>query len=92
MKYAKLIDDNIYYAPRKVNYEDKIIYNPTDDIILELGYKEVEYTDQPIVEEGYIAVEGWEELEDKIKQIWTIEKGSDEIDDYEALNIILGGL
>lgn len=92
MRYAKLINGVINFAPRKIKYEDTIIYNPTDDTLLELGYKEVEYTEQPVVEEEYVAIEGWEELEDKIKQTWTIEKGSDEIDDYEALNIILGGL
>lgn len=72
MKYAKLIDDEIVYAPRKLRGPKYTIYNPTPEQLLEFGYKPVRYTEPPETEPGYIAVEGWTETADEIVQTWTI--------------------
>ena len=90
MNYAKLIDGAIVYAPRKLPVGEYTVYNPTPEMLIADGWKPVVYTDPPVVAEGFVAVPGWEERENEIVQIWTIEQDSGEIDDSEALNIILG--
>ena len=73
MKYAKLIDGEIHYAPRKLRLETYTVYNPTPEMLIAEGYKPVRYTDPPEVEPGYVAVPGWEETETEIVQVWTVE-------------------
>ena len=97
MKYAKLINNYPLFAPNPITVGDRQIGNPPYDedgrnpTYEAEGYKKVVYTDEPETEPGYIAVPGWEETEKEIVQTWTIEQDSGEIDDSEALNIILGG-
>ena len=91
MRYAKLIDGQIQFATRKLTVGEYTVYNPTPEMLIAEGYKPVVYTEPPTVEPGFVAVPGWEERENEIVQIWTIEQDSGEIDDSEALNIILGG-
>ena len=73
MRYGKLIDGNIVYAPRKLRGDEYTVYNPTEEQLTEAGYKPVTYTDAPVVEPGYIAVPGWTETETEIVQTWTVE-------------------
>ena len=73
MKYVKLIDGEIVFAPNPIKVNNYYIGNPSGEIYKSQGYKELEYTDPPEVEDGYEAISGWEELEDKIVQIWTTE-------------------
>lgn len=73
MKYAKLIDGAIRFAPNPIVIADRQIGNPPDEVYLSEGYKPVTYTDPPETEPGYIAVPGWEETEEAIVQIWTEE-------------------
>lgn len=73
MDYAKLIDGNLIFAPRKLPVGDAVVYNPTPEMLTEAGYKPVVYTDPPVVAEGYMAVPGWEEQADEIVQTWTVE-------------------
>lgn len=94
MIYAKLIDGHIQYAPKKIKDGDTVIYNPPAEVLLEEGYLPVRTTRPPDVEEGYIAVSGWEQTEDEIVQTWTIvvdpywnEASPDDI--AEALEAIL---
>lgn len=91
MKYAKLIDGVISFAPRTVVVGDRQIGNPRPETLIELGYKPVTYTDPPTVEEGYIAVPGWTETEEAIVQTWTVEEEPDEVDADRALEILFGG-
>ena len=73
MIYAKLIDGNLVYAPRKLPVGNFVVYNPTPEMLTDAGYKPVHYTDPPVVAEGYVAVPGWEEQAEEIVQIWTVE-------------------
>ena len=91
MNYAKLINNQLQDAPNPIFIADRQIGNPPGEVYEEQGYKPVTYTDPPEVEPGFIAVSGWEERENEIVQIWTMEQDSGEIADSEALNIILGG-
>ena len=74
MRYAKLIYGYPQYAPRKVHYHNKWIYNPPADILIELGYKEVQFADYPSEEpdEGYYWEETWRETQNKIIQEWVL--------------------
>lgn len=56
------------------------------------GYKPFAYADEPDAPEGYHTAYFWNETEDSFEQTWEIVKdGEDELTDYEALAIILGG-
>ena len=72
MKYAKLIDGNLVYAPRKLPVGETVVYNPTPEMLTDAGYKPVVYTDPPVVEPGYEAVYGWVDDGDEIRQVWTV--------------------
>ena len=86
MRYAKLIDGNLVYAPRKLTVGENTVYNPTEEMILDAGYKPVVYTDAPETDPGYEAVHGWYDDGDSIREVWTVvektEFNGDEAMDY----------
>ena len=90
MKYAKLIDGAISYAPNPIVIGDRQIGNPPGEVYLSEGYKPVIYTEPPEVEPGYIAVPGWYDEGDAIREVWTIIEEPDEIDEGRAYRIISG--
>lgn len=70
---AKLIDGAISYAPRKIIIDGKTIFNPTDTLLKEQGYKDVETAEAPTVPaQTQQAVSSWQEQEDKIVQTWEL--------------------
>ena len=94
MRYAKLIDGVIYYAPKKIQDGDTVTYNPTPEMLLPLGYLPVVTTNPPEIPEGYYADYHWEEQDGEIVQVWEIvedpyyyDATPDEI--AEALEVIL---
>ena len=72
--FAKL-DPNghLHIAPRKVETEEEIIYNPPEEVLRALGYKLVVFTEEPEAPEGYFAVSDCEETETEIVQVWRLE-------------------
>lgn len=72
--YGTLINGILRLAPKKVIYEDSLIFNPPDSVYEALGYYPVIYTDAPEVEEGYMPVSHWEEQDGAIVQAWEIEE------------------
>ena len=91
MTYAKLINNQIQFAPNPIIVGDRQIGNPPGEVYEVQGYKPVTYTDSPEVEPGYIAVPGWEEQAEAIVQTWTIEEEPDEVDAERAMEILFGG-
>ena len=89
MRYAKLIDGKIIFAPRKLVGETTTVYNPTPEMLMAEGYKPVRFTEPPEVPEGYIAVPSWQDEGFEIVQVWHIEEAPDEIDAEEAMEILL---
>lgn len=87
--YAKLIDGMLHFAPRKIKNGDSTTYNPTGEMLEELGYLPVTFTDPPETEPGYYAVSEWEEVDGTIVQRWHVEEA--EPTDEEILSILLGG-
>lgn len=92
--YARLINNILYRAPKKLIIGDNAVYNPADEQYRNAGYKPVEYSEPP-----YDAPEGqhWEgafvDGEEAITQEWTLVDDPPETDisPEEALDIILGG-
>lgn len=88
MKYAKLIEGEIYFAPRKIKHGDSITYNPTAEMLLPLGYLPVRFTDAPETDIKHIPVCTWTQTDTEIIQQWHIEEA--EISAEDALAILMG--
>lgn len=86
--YGKLIDGVLELAPRKIKHGDSITYNPPAEMLTELGYLPVRFTDPPVVEEGYEAVSSWEEIDGEIVQQWEVVVSEPTAE--ELLAILLG--
>ena len=70
---AKLIGGALSYAPRKIIIDGKTIFNPTDTLLKEQGYKDVETAEAPeISTQTQQAVPTWQEQENKIVQSWEV--------------------
>lgn len=72
--YAKLQNNTLQIAPKQVQWEGQTVINPSEDILLALGYLPVQYTDPPAVDDGYYAVPRWTQTETAIVQEWTVAK------------------
>lgn len=89
--YAKLISGALQTAPKHITIGNKNIWNASAEQMLSVGYKMVVFTDAPEAPEGYYYESGWEEKADTIEQTWTLVELPDDIDEYEAYQIIVGG-
>lgn len=90
--YGKLNDGDLKIAPRKLNGDGVVVYNPHAEMYRAQGYKPVEFTDAPESPEGFYYESGWEETAESIVQTWTLVPLSDDIDEVEAFDIIFGGV
>lgn len=93
--YAKLINGTLRSAPKKVDYNGKTIFNPTEEILLDMGYLSVTYTDMPAdAPEGQHYESSWSQTGTEIVQEWTLADNPAEVElelsADEALNIIMG--
>lgn len=89
--YGKLIEGNLQIAPKKLNGDGVVVYNPPAEMYLEQGWKPVTFVDPPEAPSGYCCESGWEEQTDAIVQTWTLTPLPDDIDEAEAYDIIFGG-
>lgn len=70
---GKLVNGAISYAPKKIIVDGKTIFNPSETLLKEQGYKDVETSSAPAVSaQTQQAVPGWTEQEDKIAQTWEL--------------------
>lgn len=65
MRYAKLENNILIYAPNPITKDGKNIYNPSNESLLELGYKPVIYSDYP--QDGKRYKQGYKETETEIR-------------------------
>lgn len=99
MRYGKLENNKIVFAPRAITIE-KIYYNPTPiSWLLENGYKEIVYSEQPEYKEGYYYEEKWQETEEQLVQKWVERKepepeptDSDRVEAIVTYNVMMGNL
>lgn len=47
MMYAKYIDGHLEYAPRVIKTSKTITYNPTGEMLIQLGYKPIYEEEEP---------------------------------------------
>lgn len=93
--YAKLINGTLRSTPKTVDYNGKTIFNPQEDVLLDMGYLPVTYTDVPTdVPEGQHYEPHWEQTDTKIVQVWTLVDDQvipePELSAEEVLDIIMG--
>lgn len=88
MKYAKLNDGSISYAPNPILHNGVRIGNPPAEVYEAEGYKPVRFTEPPETEPGYIAVQGWTETAEEIVRTWAVEPEPDEVDGERAMQIL----
>ncbi len=95
MKYAKLFDGCPQFAPNPVLSGVNWYGNAPAELYLALGYKPV--TELPFpqqaLSDGFRWEAFWSESENAITRDWIIVEipPDEELDDSEALNILLGG-
>lgn len=95
--FAKLENGSPVHAKKYMHVGDVGILYPSDELLREMGYKPINYNYQADAPEGYHwKTTGWEETEDEIRQTWEavedpVPSDDDEIDPYEAAEILLGG-
>lgn len=71
--YAKLISGTLRSAPKKVTYNGKTIFNPTEEILLDMGYLPVTYTDMPTDSpSGQHYESSWSQTDTEIMQVWKL--------------------
>lgn len=90
MQYAKLIDGFIRVAPNPIYIDPYWVGNPTGEMLIGEGYKPVQYTDPGEAPSGYAWSETWSETETAIVQGWELVEASNEVDPYEAMEILFG--
>ena len=88
--YGKLIEGNRKIAPKKLNGDGVVVYNPPAKMYREQGWKEVIVTHED-APEGYYFEEEWVEKETTIEIKRTLVPIPDEISNEEAYDIIFGG-
>lgn len=75
MKYAKLIDGQIVYAPRKLSVGKYVVYNPTPEMLIADGWKPVhidQYPEEDPPAGFYWAIQ-WSQDEQAIYGHWIAE-------------------
>ena len=84
MKYAKLMDDTVVFAPNPIKVGDSYIGNPPGSVYEAEGYKPVVYSDPPgDAPGGFQWSEIWSEDDFNIQQGWVLVEVP--ITDEEAL-------
>ena len=93
MKYAKLVNGKPSYAPNPILHNGLWYGNPPAQLLMTMDYKRLERSDPPEVPPGYVAVQGWVEETETIREVWTLREltDEDEISDTEALDMLMGG-
>ena len=90
--YGKLTDGRLITAPKMLVIGSTKVWNATAEQYAAQGWLPVVYTDAP-EQDGYYAESGWAEEDGRIVQEWVLIPipEDEDIDDAEALQIILGG-
>ena len=88
IRYGKLVDDDIEFAPRVIKRENSTIYNPTIRMLIEEGYKPIVNEYPPESSEGYHYEVSYRDDGDTITCIWT--QVENEPTPNDLLNILLG--
>lgn len=83
--YGKLIDNRLQIAPNPLITNDKVIANPTNEMLVQEGYLPVIIKDQPAFTDGYYYKPIYTENEGKIYQDWEKHKLEEENDEIAQI-------
>lgn len=73
MKYAKLIDNTLQYAPKVLRVDGKTYINPNAETLKAHGYYPVVETERPTADDGYVVTSVGYALEgDTIIRKWQV--------------------
>lgn len=90
--YAKLENGALKYAPKKIRYNNNIVYNPTEAMLIELGYLEVVNTDYP--DDGNYYTSSYEVQNNQIVQVWNLAEEPAQTEDItsdEFFDVLVNG-
>lgn len=73
MKYAKLVNNVISYAPRKIKHNGRWYFNANESIMRAEGWLPVIFVDLPEIPEGYMLRESWAIVDNQAGQQVIIE-------------------
>lgn len=88
IKYGKLINGLIEFAPNKIKDKENIIYNPSYEMLQSLGYLPIKFTEAPITDDSHSAVCVWSEIDNEIIQNWNIIEAEPPVE--YLFNILIG--
>lgn len=88
MRYAKLENDILTYAPKHLIINDAKVWNASEAEYIAQGWFPIIRTDAPETEEGYYAEPHYEQEGDQIVQRWEIKVAEPSAE--ELLAIITG--
>ena len=77
----KLVDGKLEKAPKAIMTDVVMIGNPTDEQLIELGYKPYAPVDMPEVDTHHYCVKRLVELDDRITDDWDILEIVEEIEE-----------
>lgn len=93
MRYAMLINGAIQYAPRTIRDNQTVTYNPTEEALINLGYKPVYEEEEPVCEDGYYCKPKYSETDKTITIEWeVVEKPYTDDSDYAEIGKIMMGV
>ena len=72
IKYVKLTDGRLSYAPKKLIIDGTTAYNPTAAMLTAQGWKPLRIEDAPAVEDGYHLEPVYSETETEVVQGWSV--------------------
>lgn len=74
MKYGKIENGILIYAPQRIVLNGMQIFNPKPEQLIQAGYKEIRYTDMPEepAPDGQHYEAHYEDKEDYIEQVWEL--------------------
>ena len=86
--YSKLSDNTLQIAQKQVQWEGQTVINPSEDILLALGYLPVQFTDPPTVDDGYYAVPRWTQTKNAIVE-WDVVKDPRPLTESEVSRLLI---
>lgn len=70
--YGKIVENELIMAPSIVEVGNKLVFNPSEELLIELGFREVAFTNPNESVNGKYIESYWEEEDNQIVQKWRV--------------------